>query len=447
VVSVAAEEDVLPNLRIRPQDSAVVYPGGLTSEGMVYRITAAVPQPDLNVLATTDAGELSVSFGEAAAAADEGASVLEATLPAVFRDEPPNAARTLDLPDDDAARIPEITRLAREKTLGLETDFERGLALEAWFHSAGFTYQLLDESDIGHGASSVAAWLLDPESPFHRTGYCENFATAMAVMARTLDIPSRVVLGFTPGRPVRSDPNTVVVLDRNAHAWVELWMPSQGWVRFDPTPRGEADTPQTFELTTNQLGMDIREFLDVAIGSAIAGGAVFPPFDIPDFDLSLITDQDLVDAGDFQGPGLLDRAATVLRWMLTFSLLIGAVPGVKWWRRRRRMARLRDGDITAAWEDIVARLDDLGAPVAETATPADVAESVNHAMEPLAAVYGRAIYGPEGSVTDEHVAVASGSLEDTRAHLHERYTTVQRSLAAFRVRSLIPASIRRRFKR
>ena len=67
------------------------------------------------------------------------------------------------------------------------------------FHSDAFRYSV--DIDPGHGASDLAAWLLDPESPNHRIGYCENFATAMAVMARTLGVPSRVVLGFTPGEP------------------------------------------------------------------------------------------------------------------------------------------------------------------------------------------------------------------------------------------------------
>ena len=103
----------------------------------------------------------------------------------------------------------------------------------------------------------------------------------MAVMARTLDIPSRVVLGFTPGQPNPDDENWVVVRDANAHAWVELWMPSQGWVRFDPTPRGLRDTPQTFELADRELGFDITEHLAVPAPDPVefeTDGGVGPVF-------------------------------------------------------------------------------------------------------------------------------------------------------------------------
>ena len=110
------------------------------------------------------------------------------------------------------------------------------------------------------------------------------------------------------------------------------------------------------------------------------------------------------------------------------------------------MARLRDGDITAAWEDIVSRLDDLGETVAATDTPRVVADSIDPAMRPLAVVYGRAIYGPEGSVTEAHVATATHALEDTTMRLRTRYSTMRRTAAWFRVRSLLPQALRRRKK-
>ncbi len=72
----------------------------------------------------------------------------------------------------------------------------------------------------------------------------------MAVMARAVDVPSRVVLGFTPGE---TGPDGVVtVRQKNAHAWVELWVDGQGWVRFDPTPRSDGVNP----ATTADMGFD-----------------------------------------------------------------------------------------------------------------------------------------------------------------------------------------------
>ena len=200
-----------------------------------------------------------------------------------LREEPPNVDVFLALPEDlDSA----IAAEARLRTENLGTDFEKGLALESWFHSEAFDYST--DIEPGHGATDLSAWLLDPESDNYHIGYCENFATAMAVMARTLDIPSRVVLGFTPGTAVPGETNQVVVRDRNAHAWVELWMPSQGWVRFDPTPRSQRDTPQTFEVIEDDLGFDLTAYLDVPAPDAIRGEA-------PDAGRPVFPDDELLD--------------------------------------------------------------------------------------------------------------------------------------------------------
>ncbi len=68
-----------------------------------------------------------------------------------------------------------------------------------------------------------------------RLGYCQQFSGAMALLVRMAGVPARVAAGFTPG--TRSGANgPFVVTDINAHAWVEVWFPGYGWVRFDPTP-------------------------------------------------------------------------------------------------------------------------------------------------------------------------------------------------------------------
>jgi protein-glutamine gamma-glutamyltransferase len=81
----------------------------------------------------------------------------------------------------------------------------------------------------------------EPDDPlafflFHRLkGHCEYFASAMAVMLRTLGIPSRVVTGFQSGvyNPISG---SQLVRSSDAHSWVEAWLPDRGWATFDPTP-------------------------------------------------------------------------------------------------------------------------------------------------------------------------------------------------------------------
>ena len=81
----------------------------------------------------------------------------------------------------------------------------------------------------------------EPQDPiadflFHRKkGHCEYFASTMAVMLRTVDIPSRVVTGFQSGvyNPISG---SQLIRTSDAHSWVEAWMPRRGWTTFDPTP-------------------------------------------------------------------------------------------------------------------------------------------------------------------------------------------------------------------
>lgn len=68
-----------------------------------------------------------------------------------------------------------------------------------------------------------------------RRGFCQHFAGSMALMLRTLGVPSRVAVGYTAGR-LDPDSGEWVVLDRDAHSWVEVLLPGEGWVAFDPTP-------------------------------------------------------------------------------------------------------------------------------------------------------------------------------------------------------------------
>jgi transglutaminase-like putative cysteine protease len=78
-----------------------------------------------------------------------------------------------------------------------------------------------------------------------RLGYCQQFAGAMALLLRMGGVPARVAVGFAIGQRVaRTD--QYIVIDRDAHAWVEAWFPTYGWVQFDPTP----PTPASGRLST-----------------------------------------------------------------------------------------------------------------------------------------------------------------------------------------------------
>jgi hypothetical protein len=87
-------------------------------------------------------------------------------------------------------------------------------------------------------------------------GYCTYFATTMAVMLRTQDIPARMTVGYTPGE--RVGPNRWEVRGLHSHAWVEVYVENWGWIQFDPTPAGPRRAAEQQQLAEND-GSDAGE--------------------------------------------------------------------------------------------------------------------------------------------------------------------------------------------
>lgn len=149
----------------------------------------------------------------------------------------PESEPTLALPE--SAFLPQIAALAEELTLDATTDFDRAMALQTWFRSAAnFRY----DADVPPARTADAVWdfLTD------RTGYCVQYATAMAVMARSLGMPTRMAVGFLPGQVNPDVRGEYVVTGRQAHAWPEIWFEGAGWVRFEPTPAIQTGAPPTY---------------------------------------------------------------------------------------------------------------------------------------------------------------------------------------------------------
>lgn len=98
-------------------------------------------------------------------------------------------------------------------------------------------------------------------------GYCEQFASSLAVMARSLGIPARIATGYAPGE---YNPFTGLyeVRAEDAHAWVEVYFPGYGWSAFDPTPTDDA-TPWEYQSVSNIQGGKALAFLLGKTGEAI----------------------------------------------------------------------------------------------------------------------------------------------------------------------------------
>jgi hypothetical protein len=424
-------ESALLNQSFRVRADASIPFDLRTWEGLTYEVVSNVPVPDLGVLASQPGqrDQLSPIFREAASRAAFTAQPKAPTAQGLVR--PSDINEYLDLPGEFD---PTLGTKATELTQDGATAFEKALLLEAWFRDPNeFTYSI--DIDPGHSARDLADWILDEDSPNYRTGYCEQFATAMGAMARSLSIPSRVVLGFTPGEKMTD--GSIIVRGKNAHAWVELWMNGQGWVRFDPTPRGD-QVNQSTNVNAVGVGFDARNFIpepDGDLEPTDPGIAQSPtnPNDV-DFgeDLDIPRGPDGLPLETSNRIGLTTFQAI----LLGLAALLGTIPLAKWIRRRRRLRRLKEGDITGAWEEIVDRLTDLGRPPTPDQTYAEVASSVHRSLAPLARNVTEAVYGPGRPLPAVKVEQAVDSFEKTESYLRDIYRPFDRLMSWLRLRSL-----------
>jgi transglutaminase-like putative cysteine protease len=146
-----------------------------------------------------------------------------------------SAAFSADLYVPAVYQTKKMMRLERSIIAGRTTPYGKAVAIQQWFTAPGrFRYTL----QVGQTQSSSALIQFLTKT---RKGYCQQFAFAMAVLARMARIPSRVVVGYTQGSFIGN--NTWQVKTSDAHAWPELYFPGAGWLRFEPTPPNTVGLP------------------------------------------------------------------------------------------------------------------------------------------------------------------------------------------------------------
>ena len=239
-----------------------------------------------------------------------------------------------------------IVDLARSFAAGSTSDLGRARAIEHHLRSDfGYTLELPDKET----ADPLAYFLFT-----RRKGHCEYFASAMAVMLRSIEIPARMATGFQSGvyNPVS---DLWLVRASDAHTWVEAWIPGHGWTTFDPTPP-DPNPPGFALLTRLTLYIDAAETFwqqwvveyDLSRQGALAyrleQGA--HRLGIGGFDtlLGLRAAWDRYGAGWVRrfGVRLLAGAAVLV------ALALGAGPLLRLLRMRRRVARVRRGQASVA---------------------------------------------------------------------------------------------------
>ena len=310
----------------------------------------------------------------------------EAQLRAATVDRAPNPIY-YDLPPGVPS---EIFDLAFQVTAQATTPYDKARALLDWFRDpTQFKYDL--HVQRGEGNDSMLDFLNI------RRGYCEQFAGTFGAMARAIGLPTRVVVGFTPGQ-LRSD-GLYHVAGRHSHAWDEVWFDGYGWVDFDPTPgRGAPGseghtgvTPAQDDSNGTPGGVNADNSPTPTIDPSVQRprpeneGPTGPttPRNTP---LSKTSDEG--SAGGWIIAALL---AAIVAWVVAMPRVLN-----RWSRHRAKDPIDR---VTSAWAATIRSLTMAGAPRVAGATPLEYARTVDvgraETVE-IARLVTRAVYSPRG---------------------------------------------------
>ncbi|QEO10617.1 transglutaminase TgpA family protein [Protaetiibacter larvae] len=268
---------------------------------------------------------------------------------------------SLVLPDD----LPEIIAQTAVEVAGQAgSAYDRAIALQSYLRSSPFEYSEDTPVEDGFDGSGLDALAVFLEK---KIGYCVHYASAMAVMARVLGIPSRIAVGFQPGEREFDNGRTIyTVTSDDVHAWPELYFEGIGWLRFEPTPgrgsvpsygEGPADDPRTPQ--------DESTVAPTAVPTVAPGERL----DIPD--------QQGGQAASAQQAG--PAVPITLGVLAGLVLLVLAPAGFRSWLRWRRYRRIRGGPdpAAAAWEELRDTARDHGWSAAETETPREFADRLS----------------------------------------------------------------------
>ncbi|MHA6622083.1 transglutaminase TgpA family protein [Pseudonocardia sp. DLS-67] len=280
---------------------------------------------------------------------------------------------------------PRVGQIAKEVIGNAGPGFDRVFAIQNWFAGAGseFTYSL--QTAPGSGDDALVEFLT-----VGKTGYCEQFASAMAVMLRTVGVPARVAIGFTAGTD-EGDHRTISTSD--AHAWVEAWFPGVGWTAFDPTPLTDGrriDPPYVEEAEAELSSQESAPAEDAPAPDPLPGEDQGPEPSTPE-----PTQPDA--APSVESPGVdIPVWPFIAALLAVLAALIPATMRIR--DRRRRLAAVARGGPEAAgagWDELLAESTDRGADTPPSDTVRSAARRLvrEHHLEPDAQQALRQVIG------------------------------------------------------
>ncbi|MFL6204510.1 MAG: transglutaminaseTgpA domain-containing protein [Acidimicrobiales bacterium] len=353
-----------------------------TSDGLTYRVTSRSPRLEPDDLTGTS---------------DE--------VPTDIRDE------YLRLPEDFS---PRVRQLAQDTVEGEPTPAAQARALQDYLRT--FRYSLTVQP--GSSESAIEDFLF-----VDKVGYCEQFAGAFAAMARSVGIPARVAVGFTPGQLDPDAEDTYIVRGEYAHAWPEVYIAGAGWVPYEPTPgRGIPNAEAYTDVPAQQATAGDGSSSEVAPTTETTEG--IPRDTIDTSQDARNPDEDLF-SGDAQDEGAPQADSAPVRWVvrplltvipivlglaLVYALVFPLALGVR--RRRRRQAATSPlAQVHLAWTESMEVASIAGFSERPSDTYVERALRLGHAIPEaadaaltLAARLEVGIYSAEGADLDDAAA-------------------------------------------
>ncbi|WP_260638349.1 transglutaminase family protein [Streptomyces angustmyceticus] len=409
----ASKVDISGRWRFEPKGRTLVGDRGQNTHGLQYQVESLQVRPT--------PGQLAAAPAPPAGLLREYTKV-PASLPAVVRNT------------------------ARRVTRGAPTTYAKAVKLQDWFAvNGGFSYNT--DVRAGSGSGAIARFLRQKE------GFCVHFSFSMAAMARTLGIPARVAVGFTPGTK-QPDGTTSVGL-KDAHAWPELYFQGIGWTRFEPTPSRGSVPDYAYPDSRDTTGPDTPAPAP-SRPTAPSEGPSADPSCGPDGQRSGSTPGciSLPTETNARPPesGSSSWAPLGLALAGALVLLLPTVPLL--WRRRLRSRRLAgdgpDGDgaagTVAAWRELLDTAWDFGIPPDDSLTPRKAAARIIRlgqlppepaaAVQRVAAAVEQVLYAPQpqpasGLAADVH-QVRAGLRDGASRAVRLRAQLAPRSAARLR---------------
>ena len=332
--------------------------------------------------------------------------------------------RFMSIPSDTTSSLVDTARTVAGSSA---TSLDKAIALQTFFRD-GFIY---DKSVDYSGTDDPFGAFLES-----RRGFCQQFSTTFALMARVVGIPSRVAVGFTYGESDdAANPTTWTVRGRHAHAWPELFIAGVGWLPFEPTPgRGNPDAPYT------RVGAAQDDTTGVVPGGGGTGAGnttttTTTTTTTPDQNQVVSVAPTTTQPRTRNTPRLSTPTETGTTLgtvgLIALSLLGGLVAIaaiaalVRWWalrrRRRRRRAELGTGAagaIRLAFHDVSDALGHLGLGRRPSETPLEYGHRVTHDSRVIGGAEGAGATPGLGADLAEPIRRLAG-LETERSYAPE----------------------------